>query len=288
MSRELSDLLFNAINEQGYLFQEACKYALKSFEDRTGWEVKAYEYPVSLDGQDTRIDIVLHFKTCSSPEIYALVECKRADPSYVHWLFGAPGLPFGNALCSALGIECSKSSVYKTNVYDRIVERLNLGIYTHGVESWLEIKTNISKRTSTPQNIENSFIQVLKGVGGFANEQISQRSKANALCKTFFIPVVITTAKLYVAYYELKDINLYNGKIDKDHILFGSSKGQTTEEDPWVLIDYCAGKNTTPETIPQDHRGIDPAELLKYKIRSIFIVNSKYLVEFFSKLQLDF
>lgn len=286
MSKELSDLLFNAINEQGYLFQEACKYALERSEDSIGWEVKAYEYPVSLKGQDTRIDLVLRSKTSTSPEIYALVECKRVDPSYVHWLFGAPGLPFGNALCSALGVECSQSSVHRPNRYDCKVTRLHFEINTHGAESWLEVKTNTSKRTSTPQNIENSFIQVLKGIGGFANEQTNQRSKGNALCKTFFIPIVITTAKLYVAYYELGNINLYNGKIDKDDILFGSSQGQPAEEDPWVLIDYYSGGNITPESIPLDHKGVDPAELQKYKIRSIFIVNSSHLVEFFSKLQL--
>jgi hypothetical protein len=118
MSAELSDLLFNALNEQGYLFQEACKYALEKKEQSTGWEVKAYEYPVSLTGEDTKVDIVLRAKRQSPPELYALVECKRADPSYIYWLFGAPGLPFGGALCSTLGLECRvtrSDQPYKAN-----------------------------------------------------------------------------------------------------------------------------------------------------------------------------
>ena len=81
MGIELSELLFNALNEQGYLFQEACKHTLKARERSTEWEVKASEYPVSLEEQDTKVDIVLRSKAQSSPELYALVECKRADPA---------------------------------------------------------------------------------------------------------------------------------------------------------------------------------------------------------------
>ena len=83
MSANLFDLLLNAINEQGYLFQEACEQELKNSETITGWEVRASEYPVSLMEQDTKIDIVLRSKVSSSAELYALLECKRADPSYV-------------------------------------------------------------------------------------------------------------------------------------------------------------------------------------------------------------
>jgi hypothetical protein len=201
MDTELPDLLFNALNEQGYLFQEACKYALEKNERITGWEVKAYEYPVSLVGEDTKVDIVLHARRPSSPELYALVECKRADPSYVHWLFGAPGLSAGEPLCSTLGFkshnETSSNQPLQTK---RSVKRLPFELLTYVAENWLEVKKGSDKRTSTPQNIENAFGQVLKGVGGFAQEQRDQRRKANTHFETFFVPVVVTTASLYVAY----------------------------------------------------------------------------------------
>ena len=286
MSAELSELLLNALNEQGYLFREACEHTLKSNEKVTGWEVRASEYPISLVGQDTRVDIVLRSKTTSSPELYALVECKRADPSYIYWLFGAPGLPFGEALCSTLGLECHETRSdrpYKTN---RLLAQLHFKVLTHGAESWLEVKKGSGRRSSTPQNIENAFGQVLQGVGGFAQEQLAQRTKNHELFKTFFIPVVVTTAELYVAYYEIKDIDLATGKVSKDKVLFGNSQGQPAEEDPWVLLDYGVGENVAPEPIPKDYYGADPAELQKHKIRSIFVVNAKSLVNFFSKLRL--
>lgn len=285
MSTELSELLFNALNEQGYLFQEACEHALKKSEKATGWEVRASEYPVSLEGQDTKVDIVLRSKIPSSPELYTLVECKRADPSYIYWLFGAPGLPFGGALCSTLGFECRETRSDRPYQANRLLTQLHFKVLTYGAESWLEVKRSSAKRVSTPQNIENAFGQVLKGVGGFAQEQLAQRRKSRAVCKAFFIPIVVTTAQLYVAYYETKNIDLSTGKISEDKVLFGP-KGQPAEEVQWVLMDYGVGENVAPMPIPESYHGVDPAELQKHKVRSIFVVNSKSIQLFFSKLRL--
>jgi hypothetical protein len=285
MSVELSELLFNALNEQGYLFQEACEQVLKNNERSTGWEVRASEYPVSLQGQDTRVDIVLRSKTSSSPELYALVECKRADPSHIYWLFGSPGLPFGDALCSTLGFECRATRSDQSYQVNYLLTQLHFKIATYGAVNWLEAKRSSSRRVSTPQNIENAFGQVLKGVGGFAQEQLNQRRKSRALFKTFFVPIVVTTALLYVAYYEPSDIDLSTGKISKGKVLFGP-QGQPAEEVEWVLVDYGVGENVAPKPIPEDYHSVDPAELQKHKIRSIFVVNSKSLVSFFSKLHL--
>lgn len=285
MSTELFELLFNALNEQGYLFQEACEQALRDKERTTGWEVIASEYPVSLQGRDTRIDIVLRSKISSSPELYALVECKRADPSYIYWVFGAAGLPFGDALCSALGLECRQIRSGQPYEVNRLLTKLPFKFVTSRAINWLEAKRGSSGRVSTPQNIENAFVQVLKGVGGLAQEQLDQRRESPALFKTFFIPVVVTTAALYVAEYKPKNVDLSTGKITRDKVHFGS-QGQPAEEEKWVLVDYGVGENVAPKPIPESYHGVDPAELQKHKMRSIFVVNSNSLVTFFSKLNL--
>jgi hypothetical protein len=285
MCSELSDLLFNALNEQGYLFQEACEQELKNKEGRTEWEVKASEYPVSLQGQDTRVDIVLRSKTSGSPELYALVECKRADPAYIYWIFGASGLPLGDASCSTFGLECREIRADRPYQVSRFVKRLNFEFSTYVAEWWLEARKGSSKRTSTPQNIENAFAQVLKGIGGLAQEQLDQRHKSRDLFTTFFVPVVVTTASLHVPYYLTKNVDLSTGRIARDKVDFGP-QGQPVQEVDWVLVDYGVGENVTPKPIPEGYHGVNPAELQKYKTRSIFVVNSKILVLFFSKLHL--
>jgi hypothetical protein len=284
MKTDLQEILFNALNEQGYLFQEACAQVLQDNEKATEWRVTASEYPVSLQGEDTRVDIVLRAVAPVHPELYALVECKRADPEYVCWLFGAPGLPYGNALCTTLGIECREAWSDRPLQITRLLPQIHFKLPTYQVKSWLEAKTRAGKRVSTPQNIENAFVQVLRGLEGFATEQVDQRQKSQNTFETFFIPIVITTASLYVASYEPKDIDLSTGKVSKGKVLFGT-KSQPLEEE-WVLVDYGVGENVAPKPIPHNYVGVDPAELQKYKIRSIFIVNSRSIIPFFSRLRL--
>lgn len=103
--------------------------------------------------------------------------------------------------------------------------------------------------------------------------------------KTFFVPIVITTASLYVANYRPEDVDLGTGTITKDKVSFGP-QGQPPEEVGWVLVDYGAGENVAPKPIPENYHAVDPAELQKYKVRSIFVVNSKSILDFFSKLHL--
>jgi len=283
MKPDLSELLFNSLNEQGFLFQEACAHCLKKTD--TGWEVKAFEYPVSLQGDDTRVDIVLFDRISPHPELWALIECKRADPEYVYWLFGSPGLPFGDALCSALGFECPHFRSDQPFHVRLLVSPLHFGIITYGVENWVEVKKRSGKRASTPQSIENAFTQVLKGVGGFAQEHLDQRRKAQKNFRAFFIPIIVTTATLYVAHYKPEDVDLETGTIDREKVGLGP-QGQPPEEVEWVLVDYGAGESVAPRSIPENYVGVDPAELQKYKTRSIFVVNSKSIPSFFSKLRL--
>jgi len=284
MEQDLSGLLLNALNEQGFIFQEACKHRLE--EVQTGWKVKAFEYPVSLQGNDTQVDIVLQNSYSDSPELWSLIECKRADPEYVYWLFGSPGLPIGDALCSALGFSSHSASSEEPFRIQKLVEPLHFGISTYDAKSWMEVKRNPKKeRASNIENIEKAFKQVLRGTAGFAQEQLCQRHKHPNTIRTFFIPIVITTAKLYVAGYKPEDVNLETGTISKEKVHLGPN-GQPPEEVEWVLVDYGAGENLAPGSTPENFWSVDPGELQKYKTRSIFIVNSKSIPGFFSKLQL--
>ena len=91
MVDDISELLFNGMNEQGYLFQEACAQVLLKNVMKMGWEKPVLEYSTSLrNGESTRADIVLNRPDQGGLDVYANIECKRAHPDYSLWLFGAP------------------------------------------------------------------------------------------------------------------------------------------------------------------------------------------------------
>lgn len=285
MKEELAEILFNAVNEQGYLFSEACADLMS--RGRTGWDVVAEEYPVTLATEDTRIDIVLRTDKCNGvQELYGIVECKRADPQYVCWLFGSPGAP-EYANCLGTNVEHAGGSSDKTPDISIRQSQIKFKFSTYSAKWWLEVKKQkaTAKKISSPDNIESAFIQVLKGLEGFTQEQYNQRRKGHVSGTVAFIPVVITTAPLFVAEYDPKNINLANGRIAKNRIYFGSTD-EPTEEVEWILVHYGAGTNVIPQLIPEEYYSTYPADLLRYKTRSIFVVNSNNnnIESFFSKL----
>lgn len=290
---ELFDFLCNALNEQGYLLQEACVKAIEDNKKYMGWKFQTQEYPVSLRDRDTRVDIVLHWEgsqRSDSPDLYALLECKRAHPSYVCWLFGSPNLAPDRGSCLALGFRKQFRSGTLSSELVPFIDKIEFSISTYRVTSWYEVsQTKAAKRErkdkiSTPQNIEDAFSQVLRGVGGFAQEQRKLRMDAKDESSAFFIPVVVTTAPIYVAGYRPEDIYLGSGTLAKNKVSLGEPPQQPDEE-KYVLADYGAGESVSPEDIPYPARTIDPGKLLKeFKRRCIFIVNSKNVVEFLKKL----
>ena len=125
-------------------------------------------------------------------------------------------------------------------------------------------------------------MQVVLGTTAVVNEQLIQRTNARSNPnQVLFFPVIVTTASLYTATYKTSEVNLATGKISRDKVSFGD--GDTPDEEPWVLVNYPANPDLLV-SIPNSFTSTDPALLEDYKLRSIFVVNAKHLVEFFSKL----
>jgi len=287
------DILFNSLNEQGYLFQEACKYELKRVD--TGWSVKSSEYPVSIMEQNTKIDLVLEHQNT-----FAIVECKRADPIYKKWLFSELEVnKRSSPMCQVLSLQ-TPSLISSASPLDIkfSVEQKDFDVPTYIARTSIEVNCGslsprsgqnnqnilgLSRRSSSPQNIENAFCQVLTGLSGFAKEQKDQSLRSHEGVKLFFIPIVVTTASLYLAHYKAQDIDLSTGKINRNKVVFGQN-AHDLEQQNWVLVEYGVSNYTTPPSIPDNVVSTDPHQLLKYKMRSIFVVNSTHLTEFFKKL----
>jgi hypothetical protein len=56
---------------------------------------------------------------------------------------------------------------------------------------------------------------------------------------------------------------------------------------PWLLLDYPVSESIAPEKMWINIDGISPAELDNFHRKSVYIVNSAELINFFSRLHLD-
>jgi len=283
----LEEILFNSLSEHGFLFQEECAEVLKRNVGKTRWRVHTTEYPVSIKDRDSRVDIILRDESRLDLQIYAIVECKRLNPTRGYWLFGNPLGTFSQPLLISLRAEYSERSGNYSIHYAQLKLPFD-DIATYLIDNWwLEIskKGSKEKHSSSPNPIEDAFTQVCIGVSGIAEELELQCKKNPQEISTLFIPIVITTAPLYVATYDLKDVDLASGDIKRDKIYFGP-RGLKPEKMEWLLVDYGASRTISPEHLDEHIERISPAELEEYHKRSIFVVNSEHIVEFFAKLHL--
>lgn len=87
--------------------------------------------------------------------------------------------------------------------------------------------------------------------------------------------------------YDLKDVDLASGSIERDKVYFGP-RGQEAERMEWILVDYGASRSISPELLYEQAPilGISPVDLEDLHKRSIFVVNAEHVVKFFTRLHL--
>ena len=303
---ELRETLFNSLNEQGFIFQEKCAEVINQ-SATTGWHLHTTEHPVSLKDKDIRIDVIIRDETLSQSSLFGVIECKRVDPRYSCWLFGKP-LYDVPVPANAQIIKMSPSNRAAVNILRdemRFVPiRAHFNVHAFYIDNWW-VEVNIqedrppNKRLSNPEPLERVFIQVCRGVGGLVTEQKRQRTKTlrdldeddtdefeDLTSETYFVPIVITTAPLYVASYDLSDVGIVNGTLGRNSINFMGSP-LSPEPVRWVMIDYGAAASVTPDELYYNFHGVDPVDLEPYNRRSIFVVNSDYINDFLTNLHLS-
>ncbi len=287
-------LLYEGLNQHGFLFQERCAQILEQEWKTTGWRLEAKEYPVSSSVKNTRIDIVLKDATLvnrDSPTIYAIVECKRVNPSYTRaWLFGKPSSPTQQVshvmhMFEDTHVDPFTGLAEPTISYSQ--KKVALDVVAPLISNWwLEISSENNKTKATPQPVEDALTQVCVGLSGLALEQEVQHGKhlgdeqRNHL-RAYFLPIIITNAPLYYTEYKLADVDLASGTIPEDKVLFGTP---SPEPLPRVMVGYGVSRNITPENFYEGVLGTSPKELQEYHTRTVFIVSSATLVNFFAKL----
>jgi hypothetical protein len=279
----IQEMLFDSLNEHGFLFKEKCARLLEDSSIMTNWSLQSREFPVSADEKDTRIDIILKDLDQTGKQIYAVIECRRTNPLRAHWLFGNPiTVDYYEPYFINLYSEHDHKGNYMTH-FSQLKCPYNHMI-TYLIDNWwLEQGISNIKKYASPSPIEETFIHTLVGVSGLGEEISFQWNKRFLHESAIFIPVVITTAPLYVATYDLNEVNISTGTIDPDKVSFGSS-GATPEKVRWLLINYSASRSISPPNFYDNISGETPAELVDFYKRSIFVVNSESIIDFFSEL----
>lgn len=217
MDHKLSDLAslqsaFNrTLDEHGYSFQYAVAKEFERLwsESCSPWRLPTIEFPVEVKGKATRIDLILEHRRLG---IWLVCECKRVNPAFGDWCFIRAPFTDRGELAGQVYSECivwsrndsrpvaSANPLYSS---DRIY---HLGIEVKGAQQG-------DRQGKGPGGIEDALTQVLRGLNGLV-EFLGRSERATEELKVInLLPVVITTANLWVTTADIAQADLATGQL---------------------------------------------------------------------------
>jgi hypothetical protein len=224
--------LRHAINRHGHAFQNAVLARAEAlYQDRGSrakWMFDCVEVPVEVRGQSTRIDILLHQIECDggAPARFLVAECKRANPALSNWCFARTTYLRRN-------LEDDRSPFAEHVRYDGTTFSSEPQTLSHGRKVYaLGYEVRADHKGDGPPGrgaIEEACGQVLRGVNGFVQLLRTAPHLMRPNRQVPIIPVVFTTANLWITHADLATADLHSGALASDvHV----------EQAPWLWYRY--------------------------------------------------
>lgn len=219
----LEKKLEHALNINGFSFQYAVLDAARKYfeEGIAAWALVSSEFPVSVNDIPTHIDFILCHK---SVPFFIIAECKRANPALSNWCFVKS--PYVSRRTSS-GEKIVRETVRldPRNNHDPLLVGLeclerNKDVYRLA----FELKGNLQGDGNKGRGqINDAITQVLRGLNGLMSTFITHFDKTKKLLgenhfganqRAAFLPVIFTTANLWVSDIDLAGADLETGNID--------------------------------------------------------------------------
>jgi hypothetical protein len=265
------------LNRQGYGFHYSVLALIERLhtKGKSPWQFEAAELPVEVRNQGTRVDFVLRY---TAKPIVLVAECKRADPALKDWCFvRAPYMHRGRA-----DEPYTADAVMRRDGYSVQSAPVSLGNLREAYHIGLEVKgQQPGDGTSVGRNaIEDTLTQVLRGSNGMAGF-FSQ----NPVCLregevTAIVPVIFTTAQLWVSSADLSSASLITGEIDL-------ATGSLDHRD-WLFYQYPVSPGLKHAVAQVNNIAASIAGAMAMNsIRTVPIVNSRAIEQFLSSFDFD-
>jgi len=262
----------DAISEHGFLLTQVVREKIRSGvqgDIDNGWKILGAEYPVTaMDGSQTKIDLVLaHVRAAN---VHICLECKRPNPKFKFWLFfdkqNADFFIEQGRMASHTG---GQPIDYKQSIASGFSAK-NLSAFNGYLEA--TVKRN-SDKVSNTETIEKGLRQIIAGHTGLMEKL--RRFEREAMSFYRSIPVLVTTAQLFEAKFNAKDIALKTGMIEPSSIEMSALN--------FCAVNYHSDDSLSiPRQYTSHRKGDVATDIMFFQNRTVFIVNSLAINDFLS------
>jgi len=206
---------FNAtLASHGYALPQAILLAASAArsEDTEGfgstWEFEPTEFPVSVQGYDSRVDFILRNRSLAA---FLVAECKRSNPAFNDWCFcrfrfvrpGHKDRYYAEKVSSDDTGRHLGSSVAELRDL-REDEAFHMGFEVKGKAK--------GDSGGDPHLIEKAMTQACRGLNGLVEHFAREPQTLSPLRAAVILPVVFTTATLWTSDFELHAADLATGE----------------------------------------------------------------------------
>ncbi len=243
---KISSVLRKTLNNHGHGFQYAVLRRTQQLAEaeRSRWVFEGAEFPVATGTSITHIDFVLR---TPSRRTYLVAECKRADPARATWCFVRTPYTWRNPDDKEVVFENLVSDPNKPVLAEPLSAYTTRGNYRLAVDVRTGVKGDGEHRGRYP--VDDAAAQVLRGVSGLVNHLFPGHDRAFSQPGVVrFLPVIFTTAEIWVTEADLGEADLATGELD-------SSKVEAKPVD-WVWFTH----NRSP-ALSHDHQPLPDSDL---------------------------
>lgn len=275
INQDFANIVAKNLNSHGFGFQHGLAETLRNHgEARHRWTVQAEEFPVQVQGRDTRIDVILTkgfaAHGAGGPCGVVIGECKRANPALSNWVF------FSTA--SRIGRQPIIESLCRgdSDVFSIARElAVNVNIFDLGLAIRSNEKGDGAVKLGSA--IEDASTQVLRCVNGFVDFLGSSGQKLWEHRQiVHFLPVIFTTANLFTASTNFSDTDLATGNlmIEPEHL----------KSVDWLFCDFPVSLSLRHGMRRLRRAGTIPNARIEDFQRTVAIVNPAGLDDFVREL----
>ena len=255
-----NDWTIHALNIHGVFFERRCASVVA---ETPGWKVLSTNYPVEypppnglLRGKESSLDIWARRDSDPSSVVDVLIECKKANPEFVNWIFFPKHeSPTPTPFCYAKAINSQNaagSGPWTSQVVIHQTGTITAPIANDAREvrgDYLKHQSNNKTKTSNAA-IQEAAYQVALANRAIVHEETALLEKASQspehpeppwLSKAY-VPIIVTTANLYQVDFSPNSTDLASGEIDL--------KNATLTPVQRVLYEYALPKHL--QFPPQD------------------------------------
>lgn len=257
-----TEKLLRLVNSSGFPFQLRVAEDVRSMSPDRGWHVISEEYPWNdLDsGSESFVDLILGCST-NYDVVRMIIECKRTRDA--DWIFLLP-----DTVPSATGLQtrCMWTSTGRHMHPDKIDLRGGYNNFYIAPESHIS-EFCIVRGTGEGQKpmLENLCGILLRSVEAIAQEDSSVSLAVNRSQNRYFVPMIVTNARLHICKFNLRSVSLSDGEIPQGDF----------EEVPFIRFtkNLTVGKH-------------NPARQKCDRARTVLVVQASSLVQLLSQWRL--